>query len=147
MAATKARWVNSRLTLYGGPIEFSTGAYIVNENVFVDASTAAATVKNYGLTVINTTYVRTLAAPEDGSVVDLLFYGTTLPITVKTTGALFNRQTKQDVFTVTLSTAASKASGHHVRLVGEGTTNWWMLTPIGMQTSGLTNAVALSSDT
>jgi hypothetical protein len=117
VANTKAKWVNGRLTFYNAPIEMSTGCYLVDENVY-----------------------------SHGSIVDLLFYGTTKTMCVKTTGLLFNRQAKQDVFTVDLSTAASKAIGHHVRLIGEGTSGWYLLTSMGMQSSKLTNVVALTSD-
>jgi hypothetical protein len=137
--------VNRRLTFYNGPIEFSTGSYVVDENVYL--SSAGATLKNYGFQIISTTNVQTLPAPEDGSRVDLLFYGTTLPMAVKTTGILFNRQTKQDVFTVTLSTASAKESGYPVRLIGEGTTGWWLLATPVQCTTAFTNALAFSSDT
>jgi hypothetical protein len=146
MANTKAKWVNGRLTFYNAPIEMSTGCYLVDENVYSQSS-AGATLKNYGVQIlVASTVVSTIPAPENGSIVDLLFYGTTKTMCVKTTGLLFNRQAKQDVFTVDLSTAASKAIGHHVRLIGEGTSGWYLLTSMGMQSSKLTNVVALTSD-
>jgi hypothetical protein len=126
-------------------MEFSTGCYLVDENVY--ASSAGATLKNYGMQTIGTTNVVTLPAPEDGSIVDLLFYNTTKQMVVKTTGALFNRQATQDVFTVTLSSAASKGVGHHVRLIGDGTTGWWMLTSLNPHTTAVTNTVALAAAT
>jgi len=145
MGETKARWVNRRLTFYNGPIEFSTGSYVVDENVYL--SSAGATLKNYGLQIISTTQVQTLPAPEDGARVDLLFYGTTKQMVVKTTGLLFNRQTDKDVFTVNLSTASAKETGYPMRLVGDGTTGWWLLATPVQCTTAFTNALALTSDT
>jgi hypothetical protein len=64
MGQTKARWVGSRLNIYNGPIELTTGSYVVDENIYL--STAGATLKNYGFQTINTSQVATLPAPEDG---------------------------------------------------------------------------------
>ena len=144
-ANTKAKWVSGRLTFYNNPIGFSTGCYLVDENVY--ASSAGATLKNYGVQILAaSTVVANLPAPEKGAITDLLFYGTTKKMSVTTTGLLFNKQAKKDVFTVDLSTAASKAIGHHVRLIGDGTTGWYLLTSMGMQSTKLTNVVGLTSD-
>jgi hypothetical protein len=124
MGQTKARWVGSRLNIYNGPIELTTGSYVVDENIYL--STAGATLKNYGFQTINTSQVATLPAPEDGCRTDLLFYGTTKKMCVKTTGLLFNRQATQDVMHVALTSDMSQ-TGYPVTLRGEGTTGWWLL--------------------
>jgi hypothetical protein len=124
---TKAKWVNRRLTLYNGPVEFSTGAYIVDENVYT--STAVETIKGYGLTVVNTTHVRTLPAPEDGSVVEVLFYGTTKAMTLTAgSGAYINGSTLNDSIAVTLTSADAAEIGKYVKFRGSSTSNWWMMT-------------------
>jgi len=124
MGQTKARWIGRRLHIYNGPIELTTGAYAVDENVFV--STAGATLKNYGLQIINTSQVATLPAPEDGCRTDLLFYGTTKKMCVKTTGLLFNKQANQDCLHVALTSDMAQI-GYPIRIVGDGTTGWWLL--------------------
>lgn len=120
----KARWLGSRLNLYNGPVELTTGAYVVDENVYL--SSAGATLKNYGFQAINTSQVQTLPAPEDGARVDILFYGTTKKMCVKTTGLLFNKQANQDVMHITLNSTMAPI-GYPVTLRGDGTTGWWLL--------------------
>lgn len=137
MARVKSKYEAGRLRFYGGAVDFS----------LTSESSASVTLKNFGLSVIDTTHVRTLAAPTSGAFKQLLFYGTTKTMTVKTTRALFNKQDKQDVFKVDLSTASAKEVGYPVFLVGSGTTNWWLLANNINNTTGFTAQITLTSDT
>jgi len=116
MARVKSKYTGGRLRFYNGPVDFN----------MTSESTAGATLRNWGISTVTSTNVCTLAAPSSGCQKTILFYGTTLPMVVKTTGAIFNKQSKQDVLHVTLSTASAKEIGYAVRLIGNGTTNWWL---------------------
>jgi len=131
MAKVKSKYSGGRLRFYNGPVDFS----------MTSQSTAGATLRNWGLSVLpGSTVVATLAAPTSGAQKTLLFYGTTKPMVVKTTGAIFNKQSIQDVLHVTLTSAGLKESGFAVSLVGNGTTNWWLLNPAGILGGVLTIA-------
>lgn len=126
MARTKSRWVNSRLTFYNGPMELSTGCYIVDENVW--ESTAADTLKAGSLNVINTTHARTLPTPEDGLKVDVLFHESTKQMVVKCgSGALINNSTLNDVVAVAFTSGDTAEIGHHICFWANSTSNWFML--------------------
>jgi len=118
----KSKYRQGRLRFYGGAVDFN----------MTSESSAGATIRNYGITTITSTAVRTLAAPTSGAHKSLLFYGTTKAMVVKTTGAIFNKQALQDCIHVTLTSAGLKESGFAVDLVGNGTTNWWLLGPVGI---------------
>ena len=71
----------------GQTMGVSTGCTVFDENISL--STAADTIKNHGVTVCNTTHVRTLGAPYKGVRKKVVFIGTTKGAYVKAGGGAF----------------------------------------------------------
>lgn len=137
MARVRSKYENGRLRFYSGAVDFS----------MTSQSSAGATMNNYGLSIISSTVVNTLSAPTSGAIKDLLFYNTTKQMVIKTTGALFNSITNLDVMTVDLSSAYLKEIGLPVRLVGSGTTAWWVMAPALMNTTAHNKVIDLTNTT
>ena len=123
MARVKSKYSAGRLRFYNGAVDFN----------MTSESSGGARLRNYGISTLpGSTLASILSAPTSGCQKTLLFYGTTKPMVVKTTGAIFNKQALQDVLHVTLTSAGLKETGFAVDLVGNGTTNWWLLNPAGI---------------
>ena len=118
----RSKYRNGRLRFYNGPVDFN----------MTSESTAGATLRNWGISTVGSSVASVLSAPTSGCQKTLLFYGTTKPMAIKTTGAIFNKQTIQDVIHVTLTSVGLSETGFAVDLVGNGTTNWWLMSPVGI---------------
>jgi hypothetical protein len=106
---------------------FSTGTSLVNENVL--KSTAAATVANYGVSIIASTLPVTLSAPIKGCEKSVIFLATTGKKGILKTGStaiFFNSSAGADcVITVTANTSKVSNKGLRINLTGGSTTQWW----------------------
>ena len=114
----------NHLTSTGQTMDVSTGATIKDFNV-AKSTAGSTTIKNHGVTFINTTHTRVIQDPVKGSIKTLIFHGTTKPMVVRTALARINNTTDRAI-QVTLTSATGKLEGYEVRLYGLSTTRWLM---------------------
>lgn len=127
----------------GQLMTISTGCTVYDQNV--GKSTAAATLKNHGFTVLapSAATVFTLAAPVKGCVKEILTYSTQV-IKIKTqTGGSINGSTLQNTFAISATTKLNE-QGVYIKFVGASTVAWYGIV-CGQST--LKTPVTLSSAT
>lgn len=118
------RLINQLQPSSSGQIQrVSTGCAIRDFNV-VKSTAGSTAIKNHGVVFINTTHVRTIAAPCLGCRKDVIFQGTTKAMVVKTNGAKINNST-DSVLQVTLTSATGKLRGYRVVMYGASTVLWY----------------------
>lgn len=111
----------------GAVVKISTGAKITNQNIL---STGTTSLTNYGAIVVTTTKVRTLSAPEKGSVKHVIMQPTSGEKARIKTGStlIFFNSSGQKKFCINVKAETSKAAAYTYgfTLFGNSTTQWWV---------------------